>query len=184
MKNQSVLPAALAVCLLCGLGGCASRKPAVKHTEVLPAPQTAALEAREPAVTEADVRGKEFADHPALETVHFGYDQSVLEPTARAALQQNARWLKAHPAASIQIVGHCDQRGTIEYNLALGQRRASTVREYYRYLGIPASRIATLSMGKESPLCEESSEACWQRNRRAETKAERIGNDSGRPSEH
>ncbi|HUT85833.1 MAG TPA: OmpA family protein, partial [Elusimicrobiales bacterium] len=76
----------------------------------------------------------------------------------------------AMPGYDLLIEGHCDERGTIEYNIALGQKRANTVRTYYIRMGMPASSITTISYGKEKPLCYESSESCWTENRRTETK--------------
>ena len=101
-----------------------------------------------------------------LGTVFFALDSSQLNDAARPVLQKNADWLKKWPSAKITIEGHCDSRGTPEYNLALGERRAVAVREYLVNLGVPANRIEVVSKGKESPVCTEENEACWQQNRR------------------
>ena len=104
-----------------------------------------------------------------VKTVHFDYDSAYLGPEARAILVQNADWLKSHVETRVQAAGHCDERGTVEYNLALGQRRAQAVKDYYKALGIAEGRVATISYGKEKPLCQESTEDCWRKNRRVET---------------
>jgi peptidoglycan-associated lipoprotein len=101
-----------------------------------------------------------------LEDIYFGYDSIDLSPEARAALQRNRDWLERNPAARVEIEGHCDDRGTIEYNLALGARRAAAAKDYLSALGVSSSRITTISYGEELPLCRESTDACWQRNRR------------------
>lgn len=101
-----------------------------------------------------------------LKDVYFALDRDDLEPAARATLKANADWLKANPSAKIEIEGHCDERGTNEYNLALGARRAVASKDYVVNLGISADRLSTISYGKEIPACKESTEECWARNRR------------------
>jgi peptidoglycan-associated lipoprotein len=112
-----------------------------------------------------------------LKEVYFDFDSSDLTPQARSTLQANAQWLKANPSASVEIEGHCDERGTTEYNLALGARRARAAMEYLVSLGIPAARIKTTSYGEELPLCKEAAEDCYQKNRR-----DRFVEARGRPS--
>ncbi len=102
-----------------------------------------------------------------LKDAFFDYDKADLRDDARAALSADAEWLKKYSSAQILIEGHCDERGTSEYNLALGDRRANTAREYLASLGIDSGRIKTVSYGKERPFCTESNESCWQQNRRA-----------------
>jgi len=99
--------------------------------------------------------------------VYFDFDKSNLRDEAREALTGNARWLRQHPEFLLTIAGHCDERGTNEYNLALGERRANTAKDYLTSLGVEASRLQTISYGEERPVCTQSDEACWQRNRRA-----------------
>jgi peptidoglycan-associated lipoprotein len=96
----------------------------------------------------------------------FDYDQSTIRDDARAVLQRNAEYLKRWPSTRITIEGHADSRGTNEYNLGLGDRRAAAVRDYLVSLGIMADRMLTVSRGEETPVCTEETEACWQRNRR------------------
>jgi peptidoglycan-associated lipoprotein len=111
--------------------------------------------------------------HPVgdLKTVHFGFNSDVLAVEDREVLKGNAAWLKKNPSVKIQVAGYCDQRGTEEYNLALGQRRAKAVRDYLKLIGVKGNRVATISYGKEKPLCAEMTEQCWTQNRRAETLA-------------
>jgi peptidoglycan-associated lipoprotein len=97
---------------------------------------------------------------------YFDLDSAEIRPDAREALQKTAAFLKGYPNAHVTIEGHCDERGSTEYNLALGDRRANAVKQYLVNLGIPAANLNTVSYGKEKPFCMESSEACWQQNRR------------------
>ena len=152
--------------------GCASTKTA-KKTAANPsgdAAAEAAAAAKETAVTEVNIRGAEFGKTPDLSNVYFDYDRYALSEAARAALAKNAEYLKKNSDSEVLVEGNCDERGTIEYNLALGQKRAQTVRDYYTRLGIPGKQLGTLSYGKEKPTCAEATEECWAKNRRAETK--------------
>jgi peptidoglycan-associated lipoprotein len=97
----------------------------------------------------------------------FAFDASTLDEDAQAALQQSATWLRGHPEFRIRIEGHCDERGTEQYNLALGDRRADTAASYLATLGVDRSRIQTVSYGEERPFEEGSDEAAWAQNRRA-----------------
>jgi len=101
------------------------------------------------------------------EDVHFEYDQATLTPESRQILQKKAAFLQKHPEVQITIEGHCDQRGSSDYNLALGQRRADSVKTYLEDLGIAGNRMATVSYGKEQPLDPGMNEAAFARNRRA-----------------
>jgi peptidoglycan-associated lipoprotein len=102
-----------------------------------------------------------------LKDAFFDYDKADLRDDARTALSTNAEWLKRYRSIQFLIEGHCDERGTSEYNLALGDRRANAAKEYLASLGVDASRVKTVSYGKERPFCNESTEDCWQQNRRA-----------------
>jgi peptidoglycan-associated lipoprotein len=97
---------------------------------------------------------------------YFDYDKADLRADARTALSKTADFLKNNPQLKVTIEGHCDERGSTEYNLGLGDRRASAVKQYLVSLGISAERLSTVSFGKEKPFCMESNEACWQQNRR------------------
>jgi peptidoglycan-associated lipoprotein len=105
---------------------------------------------------------------PALRTVHFAFDQWELTSEAQALLDENARWMKANPEIVVQVGGHADERGTPEYNLALGEKRAKRVREYLITQGVPADNLVTASYGEEMPLETGHEERSWSRNRRAE----------------
>jgi peptidoglycan-associated lipoprotein len=101
-----------------------------------------------------------------LKPVYFDFDKSFIRDDAKAIMKANAAWLKAHPKVKIRIEGNCDERGTKEYNQALGQRRAASAKKYLTDLGISGKRISLISYGKEKPICSESTEDCWQKNRR------------------
>ena len=102
-----------------------------------------------------------------LKDIFYEFDRYDLKADARDTLKANADWLKSNPSARIEIEGHCDDRGTNEYNLALGAKRAQTAKDYLVTLGIPAERLSTISYGEEIPVCKEQEESCWQKNRRA-----------------
>jgi len=101
-----------------------------------------------------------------LSDVLFDLDSAQVRDDARPLLQKNADWMKRWTSTKITIEGHSDSRGTAEYNLALGERRASAVRDYLVSLGLGSDRVQIVSKGKESPLCADENEACWQQNRR------------------
>ncbi len=102
--------------------------------------------------------------------VFFDVDKSDLTSEAQASLRAQAQWLTLYPAVTVQIEGHCDERGTREYNLALGERRAAAVRDYLVSLGVNAARVSTISYGKEKPAVVGSNEAAWAQNRRGVTR--------------
>jgi len=102
-----------------------------------------------------------------LKDVYYDFDRYDLSADARTTLRANADWLKANPNARVEIEGHCDDRGTNEYNLALGAKRAQSAREYLTTLGIAGGRLSTISYGEEIPVCKEQTESCWKQNRRA-----------------
>ena len=112
-----------------------------------------------------------------LKDVFFAFDRSDLSTNARSILKANSDWLKANPAAQVQIEGHCDERGTVEYNLALGSKRAQASKDYLETLGVPANRLSMISYGEEIPVCRENGDSCWEKNRRA-----RFIVTSGRPA--
>ena len=100
------------------------------------------------------------------DTVYFDFDSHAIRADAQATLQKQAAWLQKYPAVRLVVEGHADERGTREYNLALGDRRAYAVKEFLVSLGIDANRLQNKSYGKERPVCSESDEACWAQNRR------------------
>jgi peptidoglycan-associated lipoprotein len=101
-----------------------------------------------------------------LKEIYFDFDRSDLRPDAREILKINAGWLRANPSARVEIEGHCDERGTTEYNVALGAKRAQAAKDYLVTLGVAADRLSTISYGKELPVCKDHNEECWQKNRR------------------
>lgn len=107
----------------------------------------------------------------ALGTIYFALDKATLTADARQVVEANAKAIKAAAGTNYNVVveGNCDDRGTIAYNIALGEKRANEVKDYYVRLGIPADKITTVSYGKEKPVCYEATQACWAKNRRAET---------------
>ena len=115
---------------------------------------------------ERSKRGLPPEEDGILKDVHFAYDSYELDAGARDALARNLDWLRSNSRAKIELEGHCDSRGTIEYNLALGAKRSKAVKDYLVGQGIPAERVSTISYGKELPLCHEENDTCWARNRR------------------
>jgi peptidoglycan-associated lipoprotein len=130
-----------------------------------PAPQPSA-----PVLTEEDVFARmtlgELNEKNPLEDVLFAYDSADLSDAGRASLQKSMTWLQRWVSTRVTVEGHADSRGTNEYNLALGERRAASVRDYLVSLGISASRVSIVSKGEEQPTCTDETEACWTRNRR------------------
>ena len=110
---------------------------------------------------------QEFSSIDALRDVHFDFDKYEIRPADAEILDANATWMKANPDYLVLVEGHCDERGTNEYNLALGERRAKATLNYLLARGLAADRFTLVSYGKERPLCSDPSEACWVQNRRA-----------------
>jgi peptidoglycan-associated lipoprotein len=125
---------------------------------------------------EREARLRELEEHKRLarkfeaEAIYFNYNESFLTPMARAKVKKKAAWLRSNPAYSVLIEGHCDERGTNAYNLALGDRRANTTRKYLVILGIHEKRIRTVSYGEEKPADLGHNESAWAKNRRCEFK--------------
>jgi peptidoglycan-associated lipoprotein len=122
-----------------------------------------------PSSLDALQSGESTATSPysPVKDVYFGFDRYDLTEEGRTTLKTNADWLKRNPASRVQIEGHCDERGTAEYNLALGAKRAQTAKDYLVSLGIGADRLTTISYGEEIPVCRDQTEDCWVQNRRA-----------------
>jgi peptidoglycan-associated lipoprotein len=102
-----------------------------------------------------------------IQTILFDYDKAEIRPDQVSRLQADAAWLKEHPGVKFTVEGHCDDRGSEEYNLGLGDRRANAVKEFLVKQGVPQAEITTISYGEEHPLCRDENEMCYQRNRRA-----------------
>jgi len=105
-------------------------------------------------------------------SVNFDFDKYDLRADAQAVLRAQAAWLNQNPSRTLTVEGHCDERGTREYNLGLGDRRANAAKQYLMTLGVAESRLKTISYGKERPLCVESSDSCWAKNRRGTSVAQ------------
>jgi len=125
-----------------------------------PAPPTAAPAARP--------SPKEFTAIPELKPIYFDFDKYDIRPADAKVLDANATWLKSNAQQLVLIEGHCDERGTNEYNLALGERRAKSTMNYLVSQGVQASRITIISYGEERPVCTQHNEECWSKNRRAQ----------------
>ena len=119
---------------------------------------------REAAMMAEDARMRAFVE----EHIHFDFDKYDLKPKAMMILDEKAAYLREHPEVRVLIEGHCDERGTNEYNLALGDRRANSAKNYLIRSGVTESRITTISYGEEQPLCMQHAESCWWKNRRAQ----------------
>jgi len=155
--------AAVSVTLL--LAACTTKKTAETTTP----PPTQTYD-QQPAQTSSIVPGSaEDLRVNVGDTVHFDYDRYDIVEADKATLQRQAAWLAKYPSVRVTIEGHCDERGTREYNLALGARRANAVKEYLVSLGTSSSRVDTISYGKERPTCTDSSEDCYAQNRRGVT---------------
>jgi peptidoglycan-associated lipoprotein len=111
-------------------------------------------------------REEKAAIEAGLQDVFFGYDQWTLSDAGMEALNRDAQWLKAHPGAVMKVEGHCDERGTTDYNVVLGDKRAKAARSYLIESGVSPKQVAIVSYGKERPFCTDSAESCYQQNRR------------------
>lgn len=177
---------ALALLTMLYASGCTHKKPATKpsdlnvETTTVPPPSSTTTDVQPP----RDQTRQDQTEDPLLSQdmqivneelrrrgfspdVYFAFDESALTDDSRGKLSRNADLLKAQARLNLTIEGHCDERGTSEYNLALGERRASAVKSYLGSLGVGADRMRTLSYGSERPVCTEHEESCWSQNRRA-----------------
>jgi len=152
------------------LGGCGCFYQAVKG-EAPPPPAPAAQVTPPPAKEEVKVVPPPPPPAPvavaALKDVNFDFDKFNIRPADAEILKGNYNWFQANAGKRVRIEGHCDERGTVEYNLALGQRRADSTKNYLGGLGVDAKLLETVSYGKERPMCAEHNEGCWAKNRRA-----------------
>lgn len=145
--------------------GTGPQAPGAVGTEVAAAP-AAGADGAGGTVLAALPPPHEFVETPALRDIRFDFDDYEIRPADRAVLDENARWLQQHPETLVLLEGHADERGTNEYNLALGERRARAARDYLVSAGIDQRRITLISYGEERPVCTERTEACWAQNRR------------------
>jgi peptidoglycan-associated lipoprotein len=184
IRSASVAVLAGIVVASLALGACAPKKPPVARplpppppptTQEAPPPPPPAPVAERPVITPPPIAEDPMTsrsvdelnrDSP-MRVAYFGYDSAELSAEARAALDANAAILKKYPTWTVTVEGHCDERGTAEYNLALGERRAVAAQSYMVALGIPASRVKIVSYGKEFPFDPGHDDAAWAKNRRA-----------------
>src|SRR5215470_6998430 len=182
MRTRRVAAVLATIAVACGLAaGCSKKPPATTPQTPTPAveanpaptpppppPSTTPAEpfpsqpvektpVVEPGIDELNRQG-------VLQTVHFAYNSDELDDTARGILQANASWLKAHPSHTVEIGGHCDERGSIGYNVALGDRRAGSVKTYIVGLGADGTKLTTVSYGEERPVDPGHNEAAWAKN--------------------
>ena len=174
---------ALSAALAIAVAGCSKKVPA--PAPVAPPPPPAAPPAAPPPpppppppaaaptprpLSEEEIFARKSVDQlnaeKPIEDVFFDLDQSVVRDDARPALQKDADWMKKWSSVQVALEGHCDSRGSAEYNLGLGNRRATAVKDYLVSLGVPTSRVTVVSKGKEQPFCNDEGESCWQQNRR------------------
>jgi peptidoglycan-associated lipoprotein len=170
--RRSLSYTAACLVLAVGISGCAKKvpPPAPPPPEPPAAPAPPPPPPPPPPLTEDEIFARKSleelnAERP-LADVRFEYDQATLDEEDRSTLQKNAEWMKRWQSTRVSIEGHCDARGTNEYNLALGERRANAVKEYLASLGIAADRMLVVSKGEESPACTEQNESCYAQNRR------------------
>ncbi|MBW8875849.1 MAG: peptidoglycan-associated lipoprotein Pal [Acidobacteria bacterium] len=143
--------------------------PPVRGTEIVATVTPPVEDKKEDPLLSSDLQvvNEELRRRGFSPDVYFDYDESTLSDDTRQKLSRNADLLKSQPQFSVTIEGHADSRGTNEYNLALGERRANAVKDYLASLGVAANRVRTISYGEERPVCTEDVESCWSQNRRA-----------------
>ncbi len=183
MRTRSFLLILLSLCVIAAVA-CRPKAPAQPQvipavepppppvppaTQAVPSPDEDFPEQQEPDVLSGDIADVNRRAHENgwIQDAFFAFDESTLDADAQAALRQSATWLREHPEFRIRIEGHCDERGTEQYNLALGDRRAETAAAYLATLGVDRARMENVSLGEERPFEEGSTEAAWAQNRRA-----------------
>ncbi|PWU15309.1 MAG: peptidoglycan-associated lipoprotein Pal [Bdellovibrio sp.] len=163
--NSFIRGAVITACVA-GIAACKSKPKAEDQP-----PPTSDAGNQTPKIDETpmsfDLQGSDSGKIDGLQTINFDYDKSSLTGDAKRKAQGNAQWIKGHKGVNVQIEGHCDARGSIEYNLALGERRAQSVKSYLVSLGVDASQVSVISYGKEKPISHGESEADYAKNRRA-----------------
>lgn len=164
MPHTSVYRRFAAFVAVLVLAACATKPP-------VSSPPAAAQPAATPKAVESAILPGSVKDFTVNvgDTIHFDYNHYAIRDTDRGMLQRQATWLLKYPSVRVTIEGNCDERGTREYNLALGARRAEAVKDYLGSLGVPSARMSTISYGKERPVCTQSDETCWAQNRRSVT---------------
>jgi peptidoglycan-associated lipoprotein len=182
MRNTSSLwvPGLAVILVAASATACHHRSPVVRPSLTsaaapvpTPRPVSTTRSAAPPAprpLTEEEIFARESLDQlngdRPLGDAFFDYDSATIKPEGQASLAKDAAWLSRWKTTKVTVSGHCDERGTAEYNLALGERRADAVKAYLQSLGVSSDRITTVSYGKERPFCTGDSEQCWSQNRR------------------
>lgn len=164
LKKAVLLAAAVSLSLVIG---CKSKPKAEESTDSTATTTTNPTPEIDSTPMSFDAQGSDSGKINGLQTINFDYDKSALSADAKKKVQGNVDWLKTKNNVNIQIEGHCDNRGSIEYNLSLGERRAQAVKAYMVSLGINGSKISIISYGKEKPLSNDDSDAAQSKNRRA-----------------
>jgi peptidoglycan-associated lipoprotein len=173
-RTSHVLPVIVALSLACFLLACSKKTPEAQPAPApapAPAPQGQTgwtPEPKPPETLKVETSADLYNKQGVLKRIHFETDKWDILPADRQILKDNAAWLLAHSQFSVVVEGHCDERNTEAYNLALGERRANAAKEYLVGLGVAPSKIQTVSYGKARPLCTQDTEACWAQNRRCE----------------
>jgi peptidoglycan-associated lipoprotein len=157
--NTSVTPNDSATYTITAMGPGGSANASARVTVTVPPPPPPAPVAAAPSMEELFAR--------EVKDAYFEFDKSDIRPEGRSALTETGGFLKSYPQVKVMIEGHCDERGSTEYNLALGDRRAQAAKDFLVSLGVASDRMQTVSYGKERPFCQDHAEECWQQNRRA-----------------
>jgi peptidoglycan-associated lipoprotein len=168
VNSRSTLARAMAIAsvgLMLMMAGCSSKKPAPVTGEN-PNPNQLNENGSGNSTTNDDWINGTIGKGGPLSDIHFGYNDYTIQEQDGSVLKSNASWLQAHPQTRVQVEGYCDERGSEEYNIALGAKRAQAGKDYLATLGISDSRMSTISYGKELPLCQDHDESCWAQNRR------------------
>ena len=184
MRRQSTRLLALAAIAVLALGAVGCQKKAAKTTpetptvqaEITPPPHAEITQPAAEPFPKSDLDKSNVVEtsidelnrQGVLKTVYFGYNSELIDDAAKSTLQSNSAWLQSHNKYTVEIGGHCDERGSIGYNVALGDRRATAVKDYVTGLGVPAGRLVAVSYGEERPAQPGHDEAAWSQNRRAE----------------
>ena len=167
-SSLSVAAMGILLGLALGLTGCSSKK---KNSDADAPAEAGATVNTAPAVDSTpmsfDATGSDSGNIEGLYTIHFAFDKATLTPETKHQIQKNVEWMKAHSGVSLQVEGHCDAKGSIEYNLALGERRAQAVKSYMVSLGANEGKLNVISYGKEKPVAKGDTEADYSKNRRA-----------------
>jgi peptidoglycan-associated lipoprotein len=170
VSSRSTLAKAMAmvsVGLMLVVAGCSSKKPAPVDNGMNPnGSQLNGSNVSGSNSSLEDWKNGKFGSQGPLSDIHFGYNDYTIQDQDGSVLRSNASWLQAHPQTRVQVEGHCDERGSEEYNMALGAKRAQAAKDYLLTLGVGGSRVSTISYGKELPLCQDHDESCWAQNRR------------------